>query len=105
MNINTNKYGKFTTALLTELESLVGKECVNTDADSLEKYGQDETEDLVFRPEVVVRPTSVEQVSKIAAFCDKYHITLTTRDAGTGLSGGALPIHGGLMLSMDRFNR
>jgi glycolate oxidase len=105
MNNGANKYGKLTTEILSELEDLIGKKSMNTDADSLEKYGQDETEDLIFRPEVVVRPDSVAQVCKIAAFCNKHHITLTTRGAGTGLSGGALPVYGGVLLSMEKFNR
>ena len=75
------------------------------DAEKLEKYGSDETEDLVFLPEAVVCPATVEQISAIARLCHDHKIPLTTRGAGTGLSGGALPVKGGVVLSMEKFNR
>lgn len=76
-----------------------------TSADKLEHYGQDETEDLLYLPELVLRAETTEQVAHIAAYCHKHRIPLTTRGAGTGLSGGALPIKGGVVLSMERFTK
>lgn len=78
---------------------------VFTDIESLENYSHDETENLRFAPHVVVKPTSVEHVSNIAAFCNEHRIPLTVRGAGTGLSGGALPIEGGILMSMEKMNR
>jgi glycolate oxidase len=104
MAMNDFRYSTVTTELVKQFETLLQAENVFTDQERLEKYGQDETEDLVFLPQVVVRPHSVEQVSAIARICHQHHIALTTRGAGTGLSGGALPIKGGVVLSMERFN-
>lgn len=90
--------------LIAALSELVGPGDAFTDQEKKEHYGQDETEDLVFLPELILRPSSVAEVSAIAAFCHSHHIPLTTRGAGTGLSGGALPVKGGVLLSMERFN-
>ncbi|HEX5003369.1 MAG TPA: FAD-linked oxidase C-terminal domain-containing protein [Bacteroidia bacterium] len=68
-------------------------------------YGRDYTEDLKFDPEVVVKPGSTEEVSRILAFCNKENIPVTPRGAGTGLSGGALPVYGGVVLSTERLNK
>lgn len=97
-------YNKLTSITLDKLIAIVGADHVHTHGEKLEKYGSDETEDLVYLPEVAVCPTNVEQVSAIAALCHTHRIPLTTRGAGTGLSGGALPVKGGVVLSMEKFN-
>ena len=88
---------------LTKLHA-IASEMVYTDVESLQHYSHDETENLSFAPHVVLKPSTVEQVSSIAAFCNEYLIPLTVRGAGTGLSGGALPIHGGVLMSMEKMN-
>lgn len=98
-------YNKLSSASLAQLETIVGKELVSVDKEQLEKYGQDETEDLVYFPEMVVKPQSVEQISKILKYCNENRIPVTTRGAGTGLSGGALPVKGGVLLSMEKFSK
>jgi glycolate oxidase len=80
-------------------------ENVFTDAENKEKYGHDETEDLVFIPSVVLKPSTVEEVSKIMAYCHENNLAITPSGARTGLSGGALPLHNGIALSMEKFNR
>jgi glycolate oxidase len=60
---------------------------------------------LLFVPEVVLKPETTEEVSKIMHFCFENNIPVTPSGARTGLSGGALPIHGGVVLSMERFNK
>ncbi len=91
--------------ILIKLKNLVGEKYVFTDEESLEYYSHDETEDLRFYPDVVVKPGTVEEVSELVKLCNEYKIPLTPRGAGTGLSGGALPIHKGLVLAMERFNK
>jgi glycolate oxidase len=98
-------YNKIKESILHNLISLLGNEIVFTDAENLNHYDHDHTEDLHFQPEVVVKPKTVEQVSKLMRFCNENHIPITPRGAGTGLSGGALPIYGGVLLSMERFNK
>ncbi|MBU1935953.1 FAD-binding protein, partial [bacterium] len=73
--------------------------------DDFEKYGADETEDLVFLPDIVVRPETTQQVSEILKLCYKEKIPVTPRGGGTGLSGGALPVQGGVVLSLERMNK
>lgn len=85
------------------LKRELGSEIVR-DAD-LESYGRDETEDLLFLPDVVVSPRQAEQVSQLLRLCYDHRIAVTPRGAGTGLSGGALPVTGGVLLDMSRMNR
>lgn len=73
--------------------------------DTLVEYGHDETEDLNFPPAIVLKPTKVEEIAAIMRFCHEQEIPVTPAGARTGLSGGALPIHGGVLLSMEKFNR
>jgi len=68
------------------------------------KYGQDETEDLQFLPGIVVVPHTSKEIGAILSHCNARKIAVTARGAGTGLSGGALPIHGGVIISMEKFN-
>lgn len=68
-------------------------------------YAKDHTEDLFFLPEIVLKPSSTQEVSSIMTYCNEQCIPVTVRGAGTGLSGGALPIKGGVVLSMEKFNK
>ena len=98
-------YNKISKPILDEFFHLLGKESVLTDEESLFNYGHDETENLSYPPEVLVKPGSVEQVSKIMKLANQYNIPVTPIGAMTGLSGGSLSIHGGIGISMERFNK
>lgn len=97
-------FNKITDDLLTAFTAIVGADQIITLRDDLEKYSHDETEDLRYYPEVVVKPNSPQQVSALLKICNDSLIPATPRGAGTGLSGGSLPVMGGLMISMERFN-
>lgn len=88
---------------LKEIQDVLPKDAVRRD--SLEAYGRDETDDYYFEPEIVVYPQTGEETAAILAICNRYHVAVTCRGAGTGLSGGALPVKGGLVLSTERLNR
>ena len=105
MIMNAIYYNKVTSITCLLFEKIVGKENISSDKEQLEKYGQDETEDLIFFAEVILKPSSVKEISQIAKICNEHIIPLTVRGAGTGLSGGALPIKGGVLLSMEKFNK
>lgn len=105
MIMNAINYNKVTSITFLLFEQIVGKENISSDKEQLEKYGQDETEDLIFFAEVILKPSSVKEISQIAKICNEHFIPLTVRGAGTGLSGGALPIKGGVLLSMEKFNK
>ncbi|MDB5132672.1 MAG: glycolate oxidase [Mucilaginibacter sp.] len=98
-------YNKITEDILASIKSIVGTDFVITAKGDLEKYSHDETEDLHYYPEVVVKPKSPEEVSALMQLCNKHLIPVTPRGAGTGLSGGALPVMGGLLMAMERFNK
>ncbi|TSJ39284.1 FAD-binding protein [Mucilaginibacter corticis] len=98
-------YNKITDDILTAIKQIVGEDFVVTEQDGLERYSHDETEDLRYYPEVVVKPAFTEQVSALLKLCNEHLIPVTPRGAGTGLSGGALPVMGGLLIAMERFNR
>ncbi|MFT4203144.1 MAG: FAD-binding oxidoreductase [Chitinophagaceae bacterium] len=91
--------------ILDQFRQIVGPDYVLTDRDSLEQYGRDETEKLLYLPQVVLRPGTTEEISAIVRLCNTEKIPVTPRAGGTGLSGGAIPTHGGVSLSIDRLNK
>lgn len=90
---------------IAELQSLLEPECVSQALEELATYGHDYTEDLQFEPEVVVKPGSAEEVASVMHYCYEQNLPVTPRGGGTGLSGGALPVLGGVVLSTERLNR
>jgi glycolate oxidase len=90
---------------ISTLRDIVGPANVLTDEAFLLKYGHDETEDYVFPPAVVVKPRTVEEVSQIMRFATAQKIPVVPIGAQTGLSGGALSIHRGIGLAMERMNQ
>ncbi|TGE15569.1 FAD-binding oxidoreductase [Hymenobacter elongatus] len=98
-----------TPELVAAFEQIVGEAYVITaqriEAEAYADYGRDHTEDLHFAPDVVLRPANAEQISKIVRLCHEHYVPITARGAGTGLSGGALPVHHGVVLLTDRLNR
>ncbi len=93
------------TTVLDRLAAIVGSDNVLTDDEARSVYGKDETEDLHFPPDVIVKPDTSRQVSEILQLANGRRIAVTPRGGGTGLSGGALPVHGGISLSLERMNR
>lgn len=93
-----------TTQIIETFKRIVGKQFVFIDDESLHHYSHDETENLHFLPEVVIKPRTAEEISAILIICNKEKIPVTPRGAGTGLSGGALPHLGGVLLSTERMN-
>jgi len=75
------------------------------DEENIARCSGDQTEDLKFPPEVVLQPGSTDEVSAVMKYCNEHMIPVTPRGAGTGLSGGALPVWGGVALDMRRLNK
>lgn len=98
-------YSNITLETIAALKQICGDDQVFTDLEQLSHYGHDETEDLQFNPSVVVRPADALQVAAIMRIANAGNFPVTPRGAGTGLSGGALPVHGGILLSTERFNK
>lgn len=68
------------------------------------EYGTDATK-LEFRPDAVAFPGTDEEISRILGLATRTGFPVIPRGAGSGMSGGALPVRGGLVLVMNRFNR
>ncbi len=97
--------GKITNAILKTFQEIVGQEQVLIDEANLLKYSHDETEKLVYIPEVVIKPANTAEIAAIMKLCNEHNIPVTPRGAGTGLSGGALPHLGGVLLSTEKLNK
>lgn len=93
------------TDILSTFQKICGEGFVFTDDETREAYSHDETEDLSFLPDVVIKPANAEEISAILKFCNQHKIPVTPRGAGTGLSGGALPVKKGVILSTERLNK
>jgi glycolate oxidase len=91
-------------ALHASLVAVVGDAWARTDAQSLVRYGTDAL--MRGHPaDLVLLPASTTEVAAIAQICHAHRLPLTVRGAGTGYTGGAVPVRGGVLLSMERFNR
>jgi len=83
----------------------LGSHKVTADRDILGQYARDETSDLEAYPDLVVRVDSAADVSLTMRICNDYRIPLTPRGAGTGVTGGAVAVNGGVLMSLERLNR
>lgn len=92
-------------SVLTALSDIVGSQFLLLNDDALHAHGHDETEDLLFLPQAVAEPANTEQISQIMRLCSREKLPVTVRGGGSGLAGGALPTHGGLVLSTRRLNQ
>ncbi len=84
-------------------QELLGDRCIISE-DKLTEYGHDETEDILVLPQVLLIPDSVEEIVEIMKYCFEKVIPVTPCGARTGLSGGAIPLINGVLLSMEKFN-
>ncbi len=87
------------------LKSIVGSDYILADKESIIHYGHDETEKLQYYPELILKPASTNEIAAIMQICNASKIHVTPRGAGTGLSGGALPHLGGVVISTERLNK
>ena len=98
-------YSKLTSDDISFFRNEIGYDYVFLDENILNDYSHDETEDLKFLPQIVLKPYNTAQVSIIMIYCNKRNIPVTPCGARTGLSGGSLPIFGGVALSLENFNK
>jgi glycolate oxidase len=98
-------FAEVTTNIISEFEAIVGSANIIVDAEKRYTYSHDETEDYSFLPDVVLKPGTADEVSRIMKLCSAHALPVTPRGGGTGLSGGALPINKGVVISMERFNK
>lgn len=90
--------------IIKSLRKSIPADRIITDRDILETYSHDETSDLSGMPDIVIRAKTVSDVSGIFKVCTAYRVPVIPRGAGTGVTGGAVPVHGGLVLSLEQMN-
>lgn len=93
-----------TAGLIASFRKIVGEEHVFIDGEALRHYSHDETENLSYLPEVILKPRTAKEISSIFTICNQHRIPVTPRGAGTGLAGGALPTKGGVLITTERMN-
>ena len=100
-------YHKVTPEITETLRSICGRGNVLTDEEKIESYSHDETDSTEYgrMPEVVVLPASTEQVAETVKLANRELIPITPRGAGSGLSGGAIPQFGGIVISLEKMNK
>ena len=103
--MNRTEYKKISAEDVLFFQKTIGRNNVSVDPMVREEHGRDETEDLLYPPELVLMPQTTRHVSEIMKYCWAENISVTPRGAGTGLSGGAIPVFGGISLSVRRMNQ
>ncbi len=102
-------YNKITPGIISEIEDKIGAHNVSAEAEKLESYSHDEVPanayEREYRAALLVFPESTPHVSEIMKIASRERIPVTPRGAGTGLSGGALPVHGGIVMSFEKMNK
>ena len=101
------KYNLMTPALVAKLAAIAGNHNVTVDAEKMEPYAHDEVTDIRYHhmPEVVVFAETAAQVAQIVKLANEELVPVVPRGAGTGLACGAVPIFGGIVLSLEKMNR
>ena len=100
------RYNKVDKNIIKKLKKIIGEQFVITDEEKIEPYSHDEVaeEEYAHMPEVVVKPRTAEEIAEIVKLANRELIPVTPRGAGSGLSCGAVPVYGGILLSVERMN-
>lgn len=104
MNPTLPLYQAITPEITALIREAVGEGVVITDPEKLEPFGKDATE-LFHLPDVLVEATTTEQVQQLLRLANEHCFPVTPRGLGTGLTGGSVPLSGGVLLSLAKMNR
>jgi glycolate oxidase len=91
--------------IVSDFENILDSKNILFDDDEIRPYETDALAAYKQKPLIVVLPETVEQVSKILKYCNENKIKVVPRGAGTGLSGGSLPLADCVLLGMGKFNK
>ena len=94
----------FSQNIIKELTNIVGRDNILTKREDLICYSYDATNQK-FLPDVVVFPRGAEEISLILKMANFEDFPVIPRGAGSGFSGGSLPVEGGVVVSLERMNR
>ncbi|MBN1188850.1 MAG: FAD-binding protein [Dehalococcoidales bacterium] len=101
----TSRYNRLSDSLIASLIEIAGQKNVIT-GEGMENYSRDETPDInPALPEAVVTPENSASVSRVLRLACDNNIAVTPRGGGTGLSAGAVPLFGGIVLSLEKMDR
>lgn len=101
-----SKYGRIIRQTIEELKAIAGKNSVITNREELEGYSCDEMPfPQPHAPKVVVKPADTSMVAALLDLANRKRIPVTPMGARTGVSGGCIPIYGGIVLSLEKMNR
>jgi glycolate oxidase len=87
------------------LIAIVGQENILTEKEAMADYAHDETMGLSSQPDIVIKAENSQQIAEVLKLANQYLVPVVPRGAGTGLSGGAVPIAGGIVLSLEKMNK
>ncbi len=99
-----NTYTSITPEIVHEIKEAAGSDAVIHSVEKLREYEKDSGEDTSL-PEIVVEATSTGQISALLRLANRYVFPVTPRGMGTGLAGGAVPLCGGVVVSLAKMNR
>ncbi len=102
------EYKKVTKDIIEKLINILGERYViHDDPEKLETYSHDEITDTKYHhmPEVAVKPKNAQEIAEIMKLANQEMVPVTPRGAGSGLSGGAVPVFGGIVILFDRMNK
>jgi glycolate oxidase len=104
VSLSQPSYSPMTPEIVARIREEVGEEIVFSDPGKLVPFGRDATE-LLQQPDLVVEPVSAGQIQRLLRLANAYRFPVTPRGLGTGLTGGAVPVLGGVLLSLAKMNR
>src|SRR2546421_2837337 len=90
---------------LQSLRTIAGELSLLTEPAELRTYDCDGLTNFRMVPAAVVLPSTAQQIQQIVVLCHDNRVPFVARGSGTGLSGGALPAEGGIVISLARLNR
>jgi glycolate oxidase len=101
------QYNPVTPRIVEKLKQILHEKNVITDPQKIDPYSRDEVADIHYhhQPDVVVFPTCTEQAAAVVKLANEELIPVVPRGAGTGLACGAVPILGGIVLSLEKMNK
>src|ERR1041385_695258 len=103
--MNRSGAGPMGSAFVADLRRIVGKEGMVTEPLELLTYECDGLPHLRHTPPVVCLPSSYEDIQDVVRLCSRHEVPFVARGHGSGLSGGAMPIAGGVVIGLARLNR
>ncbi len=104
----SNFYRPVTSEIVSRLGEIVGeKNVIYDEPERMLDYAHDEVagQEYAHLPDVVIKPAAADEIAQVLKLANREMIPVTPRGAGSGLSGGAVPVYGGILLSLERMNR